>query len=27
MPSAGGSGSSEKNWQKPNGGTDYASHS
>jgi len=27
MPSAGGSGSSEKNWQKPNGGSDYASHS
>jgi len=27
MPSAGGSGSSEKNWQKANGGTDYASHS
>lgn len=27
MPSSGGSGSSEKNWQKPNGGTDYASHS
>jgi hypothetical protein len=27
MPSAGGSGSNEKNWQKPNGGTDYASHS
>jgi hypothetical protein len=26
-PSAGGSGSSEKNWQKPNGGSDYASHS
>jgi hypothetical protein len=27
MPSAGGSGPSEKNWQKPNGGSDYASHS
>jgi hypothetical protein len=27
MPSAGGSGASEKNWQKPNGGSDYASHS
>jgi hypothetical protein len=32
MPSSGGpgggaSGSSEKNWQKPNGGSDYASHS
>jgi hypothetical protein len=27
VPSAGGSGSSEKNWQKPNGGSDYASHS
>jgi hypothetical protein len=27
MPSAGGSGSSEKGWQKPNGGSDYASHS
>jgi len=27
MPSAGGSGTSEKNWQKPNGGSDYASHS
>ena len=27
MPSAGGSGSSEKSWQKPNGGSDYASHS
>jgi hypothetical protein len=27
MPSAGGGGSSEKNWQKPNGGSDYASHS
>jgi len=28
IPSAGGSGSSEKNWQKPNGGgSDYASHS
>lgn len=28
MPSSGGpSGGSEKNWQKPNGGTDYASHS
>jgi len=26
-PSAGGSGSTEKNWQKPNGGSDYASHS
>ena len=27
VPSAGGSGSGEKNWQKPNGGSDYASHS
>jgi hypothetical protein len=29
MPSSGGpsGGGSEKNWQKPNGGTDYASHS
>jgi hypothetical protein len=27
MPSSGGSGSGEKNWQKPNGGSDYASHS
>jgi hypothetical protein len=27
MHSAGGSASSEKNWQKPNGGSDYASHS
>jgi hypothetical protein len=30
MPSSGGpgaSGSGDKNWQKPNGGTDYASHS
>jgi hypothetical protein len=27
MPSAGGGGSNEKNWQKPNGGSDYASHS
>jgi hypothetical protein len=27
MPSAGGSGSGEKSWQKPNGGSDYASHS
>jgi hypothetical protein len=29
MPSSGGpgSGSGEKNWQKANGGTDYASHS
>jgi hypothetical protein len=27
VPSAGGSGSSEKDWQKPNGGSDYASHS
>jgi len=27
MPSAGGSGPGEKNWQKPNGGSDYASHS
>jgi hypothetical protein len=30
MPSAGGpggSGSGERNWQKPNGGSDYASHS
>ena len=27
MPSSGGSGSSERNWQKPNGGSDYASHS
>jgi hypothetical protein len=27
MPSAGGPSSGEKNWQKPNGGTDYASHS
>jgi hypothetical protein len=26
-PDGGGSGSSEKNWQKPNGGSDYASHS
>lgn len=27
MPSSGGPSSNEKNWQKPNGGTDYASHS
>ena len=27
MPSSGGSGSSEKNWQRANGGSDYASHS
>jgi hypothetical protein len=26
-PSGGGGGSSEKNWQKPNGGSDYTSHS
>jgi hypothetical protein len=26
-PSSGGSGGGEKNWQKPNGGSDYASHS
>jgi hypothetical protein len=26
-PSGSGSGSSEKNWQKPNGGSDYTSHS
>ncbi|HEX4535784.1 MAG TPA: DUF3618 domain-containing protein [Candidatus Acidoferrum sp.] len=27
VPSAGGSGTGEKNWQKPNGGSDYTSHS
>jgi hypothetical protein len=27
MPSAGGNASSEKSWQKSNGGSDYASHS